>query len=401
MDSKLRAMFYMFFLLRFIAVTWEMASTDLSLKKLREGNTGFEPGSLMEKMARDTKTFFKNQINVHEIRLNDMFQELKILVSCLIITTIVLDTRARKKMTRISKRCLGILDPEMVLLVFFMSTVAFAEFCTGKLTLMNRTYSMHHVGYPSNIFVFFFVEIPCTVYLAAKLLSIFRWKFIPMLYMVFLLDDLVGIITDQGPGKQGLIRVSHKLFPERLQELLKSENLEKSIYKSEDPKDKRNAALVGFGTSKRIEIRGDFDLEGSEELHAIVLHEIGHSVDNTMVKRKIAKYAITLCEMAALTYIYTRGSKVFGCSDISTETFFIMFYLTYFILGRQWLFMLFNIYAQRSEVFADGFAKSNGYDAQLSRALFRITLEHGARIDPSFLYHTMNSQHPSTRSRID
>lgn len=401
MSIKLKGIVYLLLFVRFVAVVWEMVSVNVTLGHLKQGDTGFRPGSSMHKMAMDTDMFFKNQIEACNLRLDSMFQETKCIFLYALVIGLILNSKVRQKMVKISRERLSFLDPESPPLMLFVLAIAASELYTKRPMLVSTIYILPQVAYPLNIVILLLIEIPCLVYLSMRLLAIFKKNFILSCYAAFLISDTIEIFRNEISGEDRLVRIPSNIFPEKLQSLLSSQGLKNSIYRSRLPKRRRNASLVGFGESRRIEIYGDFDIKNSKVLHSVILHEIGHSVDNTILKRKILKYALFLCEMALMLWIYTNGDKRFGCADISAEGFLIMMVTTYLVSGRPLVFVIFNIYTQNSELFADRFAKANGYGDPLSQALFRIALEHSVTINPSFLFHAMTSLHPSTLSRIE
>lgn len=399
MDGKLKSIFYLLFAARMAVVVWEIASVNRSLERMGRRDGGFRPGSVMERLSMGAATFFQNQISAASARSAQLALTLKSLVLNLLVVSAVFSTRARKKVVQVSSKALRHINPEVVLLTLLLSAIAAVEMYTGKLVLMNKAYLVHQIAYPLNLIVFFLVGIPSVVYISMKLLEVLGRKFILACYIAFLMDDLLEVLGDKGPG--GKMRVPLEMFPEEIRECLRVERLENSVFASANSRGKKNAALVGLGKSRRIEIYGRFDPRHSEELHSVIMHEIGHSVDGTIPKRKILKHALFLCETALLSWMYMRRGKMFGCADVSAQGFFILLFIVYLISGRPWLFTIFNMYTQRSELSADEFARTHGYGKSLSQILFKVAMEHGAYLDPSFLHHAMTSLHPSTRLRIE
>ncbi|KMV66194.1 putative Zn-dependent protease [Encephalitozoon cuniculi EcunIII-L] len=400
MCRKIKGAFFLFFLVRLAAVAWEVRFLHLYSRELEKGELWFGPDTCTGKIAAGTESFAKDQLKASNLKLSNISKEIKALVLHAMVILTMLTSKIRKKVGRLSKS-LRILNPEITLLLLLTSAITSIEkLCGTKLTLEECICSLKYIEYPLNMVALLFIELPFYICLVMKLFEFLKGKFIIVLYIIFVAGNILNTLWSGHVDKSKLAKVPLEVFPEKLQEMLKSEGLEDSVYRAKSSKEKKNASLIGLGSFKRIEIYGDFT-KNVEELYPVSFHEVGHSIDNIILKRKILMHAMVICEVLAFTAIYAKGSKAFGVSDMSSEAFALMVFIMYLALGRALFLTFSNVYAQRSELFADEVARINGYGDGLSQALFDMALEHNTTIDSTYLFNAITSLHPIVRERID
>lgn len=400
MCRRTRGLFLLLFAVRLIAVALEARFLRRYQQLLESGRLPFDPATCMGRMAAADESFAQGQIKACIARRAHVVGEAKGLVLCMCAAVAVLSTRVRKGMAGLCAR-LKIPSPEAVLLILLVSVTTAAEKVYGRrLTLVEDTYSSRHMKHPLGIVVLFGIEIPLVLCLMMRLFRFLRRKFVVAVYAALVANSLLHTFWGTGVDRDALVKVSPEIFPEGLQRALRAQGLSESIYRQRAAKGRRNASLVGVGKEQRIEIQGDFD-GGLDELYPIIFHEVGHAVDNIIVKRKMLAQAIMACEALAFGVVYMRGSKAFGAMDMSSEAFAMMAFVIYLVAGRDLVLVLSNLYAQRSELFADDFARANGYGLGLSQDLFKMAVEHNATVDTTPLFNAIASLHPSIRERID
>ncbi|KAG5859758.1 hypothetical protein KMI_05g09430 [Encephalitozoon hellem] len=399
MCRKTRGAFLLFTMIRFAAVAWEARFQYLCAEHLKKGELWFEPDTCTGKIVAKTDSFFELQLRASDSRLKNLYKEVKGLAVYISAVLLIFSSKARRKVTKLSE-FLKIPNHEITLLILLVSTITLLEKLIGiKFTLAKTAYSIRYIDSPFNILAFFLVELPLLMCLAMKLFELLGRKLIVMFYIVLVADNLLDTFWCARVDKARLERVPLKIFPPKLQEMIKSEGMEESIYRVKDSK-RTNASQVGFGSFKRIEIQGDFSKD-TRKLYPVSFHEIGHSIDNIILKRKILSHLIVASEVLVFIYIYTKGSKAFGFSDMSSEAFVLAMFAMYLILGRPLVLIISNVYAQRSELFADEVARANGYGKELSQTLLDMCLEYNSPVDATFLFNAITSLHPTTRERID
>lgn len=399
MCKKTRCVFLLFLSIRLAVVIWEIRFQYLCTERLKKGELWFVPDTCTGKMAAATDSFIKVQLKASSDRIENIYREVKSFTLYISVILLIFSSKVRKKVAKLSK-FLKIPNPEITLLILLISAFTLIEkLCGVKFTLAKFMYSIRYVEPPFDIPVLLLIELPFFIFLIMKLFELLERKLILVFYIIFIVNNLLDTLWCARVDKAKLKRIPLNMFPPKLQEIIKSEGMEESIYEVKGSKGK-NASQVGLGSFKRIEIYGDFSKD-AKKLYPVSFHEMGHSIDNIILKRKILLHLIVICEVLVLSFIYTKESKAFGFSDISSEAFVLIIVVMYLVLGRPLVFILSNIYAQRSELFADEVARINGYGRELSQALLDMTLEHNATIDATYLFNAITSLHPVTRERID
>ncbi|ADM11590.1 putative zinc metalloprotease [Encephalitozoon intestinalis ATCC 50506] len=400
MCRKTKGVFLLFFSVRLGIMLWEVRFQHLYSSYLERGLPWFKPDTLTGKMATDGRLFGDAQLKASNLRLKSLYKEMKALVLYMGVVFLIFNNKIRSKAIRL----LGFLwipNSEVMFLLLLISTITFIEkLCGVGLTLVEGTCSVRYIEYPFNMVVLFLVELPLTICLIIKLFELLRKKTMATFYAAFVISNLFNTFWNARIDKNRLTKVPLEKFPSKLQAMLKSEGLEESIYKVKGTQEKKNASLIGFSSFKRIEITGDFDKD-PKKLYPVLFHEIGHSIDNIILKKKIIIHIIVGCEALAFWLIYVKGSKAFGFSDITSESFVLIILAMYLVLGRTLILIPLNMYVQRSELFADEIALANGHGKELSQTLFDMALEHSTVIDTTYLFNAIASLHPIVRERID
>lgn len=177
-----------------------------------------------------------------------------------------------------------------------------------------------------------------------------------------------------------------------------------SIYQFDMSKNtkKANAAFTGIGKSKRV-ILGDTLIDNftSEEIDAIIAHELGHFKLNHLWKMMTFGTLLTFLGLWIVSIIYSKWITFFGFSDI---TRFAALPLLGLIMGIYGFVTgpIQNIASRHHEREADQFSRELlGNSKQMIAALEKLSEQNLADRDPhpvvEFLFHS----HPSIKHRIE
>ncbi|MCH8069529.1 MAG: M48 family metallopeptidase [Candidatus Marinimicrobia bacterium] len=165
---------------------------------------------------------------------------------------------------------------------------------------------------------------------------------------------------------------------------------------------KANAAFTGIGKSKRV-ILGDTLIDNfiSEEIDAILAHELGHFKLNHLWKMMMFGTLLTFLGLWIVSVIYSKWIIFFGFSDI---TQFAVLPLLGLIMGIYGLVTgpIQNSVSRHHEREADQFSRELlGNSKQMIAALEKLAEQNLADRDPhpvvEFLFHS----HPSIKHRIE
>ncbi|KAM0674116.1 hypothetical protein GVAV_002188 [Gurleya vavrai] len=236
------------------------------------------------------------------------------------------------------------------------------------------------------------------IYLA---LSKFGKKFIIACYIAFVLKILPELLMDDKVDDLKMVKMNLDEFPDDIQEVLRKYDLTESCYKERTPSEDLNAALIGYGSAKRMEIYGDPKKFGKKELYAVFLHEVGHVDEHSLVRKSSVYFTVLFIELLLVLWIYDKLAPKYTNDNISVFTAFILLFFIYRILIRQWPVSANKIASQLSEVNSDLFAKGYGYDEALSNTLFDIGIKSRDYLRPTTLYNSLRSTHPSIYTRVE
>ncbi|KAM0672760.1 hypothetical protein OCOL_000026 [Ordospora colligata] len=229
----------------------------------------------------------------------------------------------------------------------------------------------------------------------------FGLKFVALCYIVMCVQVVFRISGYTGKYSDNMIKIPVDVFNDEVKHMLECECLDESVYATPKQKITMNALHAGVLDKKRIEVHGGIAETVPEDMNVILIHEIGHSIDNIMLKRLLLECFITLLEMLMFAWIFNSGHKALGNVDMSPETFTILTFVLYVCMGKAVVYTFYNLYSQNSEIFADSVVKDRGYKDDLFRILFKLTLDNRCVVDTTFLYNAMVSLHPSIRKRIE
>ena len=171
-----------------------------------------------------------------------------------------------------------------------------------------------------------------------------------------------------------------------------------------------NAYFTGFGKTKRI-VFFDTLLEhlNTEEIEAVLAHELGHFKHRHVMKRITSTFAISLVFLWLLgllmqTSWFYQGLGVhpstFGSSDpgqaaLALLLFFMIMPLLSFLLGP-----VMSAYSRKHEFEADSYAVKQTNSRDLVNALVKLYQDNAATLTPDPLYSKFYDSHPPASVRI-
>jgi Zn-dependent protease with chaperone function len=398
MKGRIKALVYLLLLTQLSVSVWEVLGSYLVLKSV--DRIGYPRGSFIYEAAKDDPEFVKSQREALRKEIRKHRREVQYILFCIGLATMVLQKKVRKKILRFYSTKTRAVSAEKMLLFSFVLLFLLAQHFIYKKSSFIHKLDLLEIRSWVQAAEAILVASLLSVYLTTKGLRVFGSKLIVAVYISVVIQKVYNSLSVHDVDLERYKKVSAEKFPEEIQELLANAGLLESIYTSRKRKDQINAALVGMGEKKRIEIRGDAEALGEREANAIVLHEIGHALDHSLLKRRIADNTVLIVEMLILVLLYTRSVKMLGCSYLSREGSFVLLALLYCLSARVWLLMVPKMVSQCTEFSADSVARSHGYGRDLASALYKLCVSNAVLMNPFFLSNAITSLHPSVYLRI-
>ncbi len=163
-----------------------------------------------------------------------------------------------------------------------------------------------------------------------------------------------------------------------------------------------NAYFTGLGNNKRI-VFYDTLLKAlsTEQIEAVLAHELGHFKHKHIRKRLISMQVITLLSLALLGWLLPQPEfyRAFGMTTPSTHAALVLFIL---------LFPVFSFFVEpisakimrKHEFEADTFAAQQTNATDLIQALVQLYKENASTLTPDPLYSAFHDSHPPAPVRI-
>ncbi|NDW19237.1 M48 family peptidase [Dysgonomonas sp. 216] len=219
------------------------------------------------------------------------------------------------------------------------------------------------------------------------------------LVMTFLYSDIiVPLFNKQSPLEDGELRKAIEEFAKRADFSLKN------IYVMDASKrsTKGNAYFTGFGSKKRIVLFDTLikDLT-TEEIVAVLAHEIGHYKKKHIVKQMIISVFYTGAMLFILSLFLNSQplAEALGGSYTSFHlgiiAFSILFTPISLVLG-----LFTNVLSRKNEYEADTFAANFGLSDGLVGGLKKLSVDSLSNLNPDDLYVFFYYSHPTLLQRI-
>lgn len=163
-----------------------------------------------------------------------------------------------------------------------------------------------------------------------------------------------------------------------------------------------NAYFTGLGSNKRIVFFDTLISElNTDEIEAVLAHELGHFKCNHIVKRMSVMAIVMLAGLAILGWLinepwFYSGLGVEQGSTYMALTLFMMVspVFTFFMQP------MFSFISRQHEFEADDFAANQAHTENLMQALVKLYRENANTLTPDPLYSAFHDSHPPAPIRI-
>ena len=163
-----------------------------------------------------------------------------------------------------------------------------------------------------------------------------------------------------------------------------------------------NAYFTGFGSSKRV-VFFDTLLSrlNSEEIEAVLAHELGHFKHHHVIKRIVMMFSLSLLGLALLGWLMNQTwfYNGLGVSEPSNYMALILFLL----VSPVFLFVLrpfMASYSRKNEFEADDYAAKHANANRLVDALVKLYRDNASTLTPDPLHSAFYDSHPPASIRI-
>ncbi|KAM0673052.1 hypothetical protein GVAV_003544 [Gurleya vavrai] len=392
-----------------LIIAYEVFSVTYYHALLTKGKIGLPKNSSTYSLAsEDSIEFLKSQILASHSKFRSVIADLIKHILFITISLLFLNKNMQKKAIKISEKRITFINDgfrnlkraEINFICLFFILYLAAVLITSTIKTKNLDYAK--IGKYTFLFLsFYFFLAPMVIFIIYLALSKFGKKFIIACYIAFVLKILPELLMDDKVDDLKMVKMNLDEFPNDIQEVLRKYELTESCYKEKTPSEDLNAALIGYGSAKRMEIYGDPKTFGKKELYAVFLHEVGHVDEHSLVRKSSVYFTVLFIELLLVLWIYNKLAPKYTNDNISVFTAFILSFFIYRILIRQWPLSANKIASQLSEVNSDLFAKGYGYDEALSNTLFDIGIKSRDYLRPTTLYNSLRSTHPSIYTRVE
>ncbi|TBU09883.1 putative M48 family peptidase [Hamiltosporidium magnivora] len=400
---------YSVFIITLLTITYEIFSISKFRYLLSKGELGIATNSNTYVYAsRNPEEFIISQEAASKSKIFTVtmdFVKHSVLVA---IALLFLDSNLQRMMLKLAEKRVTLVKsgfrdlkkPEINFVCLLYSFYLITIFVVGLLTA--KSYAIEKILKCFGFFVAFYLLLaPVLVFITYILLSKFHKKFIIACFIAYAIKVLPDILIQDKVDYTKMTKMDINEFPENIQEVLIKYDLQDRVYKEIFPGKEINAALIGYGDGKRMEIYGNYDEFDQEQLYSVFLHEVGHAKENSLLRKTIIYFIVLVLEMLVFLFLYDRVSSKFSNQDISYFTAFLVLAFIYRVLLRQWLFSIYKLGSQISEINSDLFAKQYGYDEYLANTLYDIGIQSSDYLFPTVIYNSLRSGHPSLYSRIE
>lgn len=406
MKKNLKAAIAVSFVLTLSVYFYELISINAFKKDLKKGNFGVPKNSNTQKLGEKMENYRENLYEASNERIRIVIKKIitEIIYIC-VCGAILIDTiriflfNVCKKSRNLYFKTLGNIHKDQVALTSlfgFLFTILYFDEYIEKYSNLGE----HSILYKIAVYFVLFIAIcPISIACIFFLLQNFGAQLILALYISLILYNFYDIFKVDKISPT-LMKVSPDEFDETVQELLKATNLQDKVYK-DVTSEETNAALVGFESSARIEIYGKFDSLPSSQRNSILLHEIGHAKDHSLLKKLIVYFGLFYLEMIIILYLHNTASHEFKCNNVARDSSFILLSIVYFLALRDWLLMFYKLSSQRAEIAADLITKNSGFAGELAKSLLSISVTEISYIKPTWLYNALYAMHPSIYDRVE
>ncbi|EJW03795.1 hypothetical protein EDEG_01924 [Edhazardia aedis USNM 41457] len=401
--------FYGFFFTTISIILYELFTIVKYHQKLSDGYLNIPKDSATYEMAKKIKDdFINSQISASHTKYRSVSADLLKHSIYIFVAVCFLNKKLRNHVLRISEKRITIIRSDFRDLkrseINYISLAVIAYFTCILIISMIKSKEIDTIKlgqYICLFFGFYFFLIPFIVFIIYVALKNFGKKFIAACYIAYILKVLPEVLVQDEADLEKMKKMNIEEFPEKIQNVLKKYDLEDRVYKERTPSADINAALIGYGSGKRMELYGDMNDFSRNQIYAILLHEVGHVDEHSLFRKSVIYFGLIFAEMFFLMWMYDRLSYKYTSNGVSAFTAFIFLTIIYKILLRQWLFAFHRMASQNSELNSDHFAREHSYFEPLAEALFNIGVDSHDYLKPTWPYNVLRSTHPSIYSRVE
>lgn len=392
----------------FAIIFYEYTTATAFKSAIFEPTMGLPVDSKTLKIAGKDKMFQKAEFKAVNKRLKRIKDEVIRNILILVVSLLFLSKNLRRKLINFSGHRITIVMKEMTsekteeinyicIMAILLGMIVYGDTPGKLINEKNSSFLLNAILY----FLIFFFILPLMVLLVIKILKAYKSSFIIICYIAYFLKTFSELVTDDDVNLEQMKKISSEGFSQPLQDLLKRQGLDDKIYQEKVKSKSINAALVGWGSGERIEIYGDHEDFTDSEFESVLIHEIGHSQNYSLIKKILALFTIKFAEMIILLIIYNHLAKHYADTMLSISGAFMVLYLLYLVFGKKWIMIFHKLTSHYAETSADLTAKMMGYGGKLSKVLYSITIKSGDYIYSSYLYNLVRSYHPTIFDRIE
>lgn len=233
----------------------------------------------------------------------------------------------------------------------------------------------------------------------------FWWLSVWTVWMGFSLLMIWAYPTFIAPLFNKFKPIEDNELKERIEELLERNGFaSKGIFVMDGSKrtGHGNAYFTGLGNNKRI-VFYDTLLKGlnTEEVIAVLAHEIGHFKRKHIIKRMISMATLSLGGLALLGWLMQQDWFYSGLA-VSTPSTYMALLLFMLVLPVFTFFVqpILAWFSRKHEFEADDFAAEQANPSNLIQALVKLYKENASTLTPDPLYSAFYDSHPPAPVRI-
>lgn len=215
---------------------------------------------------------------------------------------------------------------------------------------------------------------------------------------LFYSELIVPLFNKQTPLPEGELRSAIETFANKTGFSLKN------IYVIDNSKrsTKANAYFTGWGKKKRIVLYDTLiDLMSTDEIVAVLAHEIGHNKYKHTIKHIVVSLLTNLLMFYLLGLVlkYDVFAQAAGCEKASFHVNMLVFGVLYTPLSLL-MGLAGNVLSRSNEFQADAFVKENGMADALVSALKKLSAQSLSNLTPHPAYVFFNYSHPTLYERV-
>lgn len=409
MKNQFNYVLFFIFTATLLVILIELSSIIKYHTSLSSGKLGVPKDSQTYSLAlEDPRVFLESQLAASHYKLRNVASDLIKNIIFVLIAICFLNSTFNDKILNVCGKNITLVQQNFRTLrkseINFISLMLFGYLLTILLISLIKAKSIDFNKffiYLSVFIIAYFLIIPILIFFAFIVMTKFGKKFIIACYIAYSIKILPELLMEDKIDDQKMIKMKIEEFPDQIQDVLRKYDLQDSVYKERTPGEDMNAALIGYGSKKRMEIYGDLDSYSKDQLFSIFLHEIGHVDEHSLFRKSLVYFVVLFIEMMIILIIFEKLAPKYSNEVISTFTAFIILVFIYRIIMRQWLISANKIVSQLSEINSDLFTKKFKYNSSLAKTLYEIGIDAEDYLVPTTLYNSLRSTHPSIYSRVE